>query len=328
MDSLIEEVRGRLIELVGQGVILLPGVVLAIVVLICTRPAAQIVRKGVSKVACKALKSASLRSLLIQTAYAATWTVGILIACIIAFPDVGLTDLIALLGLGSVAIGFAFQDIFKNFLSGILLLLQEPFSLGDQIIVDDYEGTVEEIALRSTQICTYQGEIVVVPNSIVFTSPVQVMTGRPNRRTDLAIGVDYNTPLPHAVSTLKKAAQSVEEIRSNPSVEIDVVGFGDSSIDIMVRYWTHSEQKSVRRIKTQVIMAIKHACDEADINIPYPIRTVYHFDQQKYQDNAPQDNFSQDNAFQDNAFQDNATQDHATQDGVPIESSAKSPINR
>ena len=92
-------------------------------------------------------------------------------------------------------------------------------------------------------------------------------------------------------------------------------------------------KKSVRRIKTQVIMAIKHACDEADINIPYPIRTVYHFDQQKYQDNAPQDNFSQDNAFQDNAFQDNAfqdnaTQDHATQDGVPIESSAKSPINR
>ena len=186
-----------------------------------------------------------------------------------------LADLIALLGLGSVAIGFAFQDIFKNFLSGILLLLQEPFSLGDQIIVGEYEGTVAEIALRSTQIRTYRGELVVVPNSIVFTSPVQVMTGRPQRRTDLAIGVDYNTPLPMAVSTLAQAAKSVEEIKHSPSIEVDIVGFGDSSIDLVVRYWTNSEQKSVRRIKTQMMIALKQACDDADIGIPYPIRTIY-----------------------------------------------------
>ena len=120
--------------------------------------------------------------------------------------------------------------------------MQEPFSLGDQIIVGDYEGTVAEIALRSTQIRTYRGELIVMPNSIVFTSPVQVMPGRPQRRTDLAIGVDYNTPLPKAVKVLQKAASSVEEIKPSPAIEIDIVGVGDSSIDLIVRYWTHSEQ--------------------------------------------------------------------------------------
>ena len=286
MDSLLKEVQGRLVDLVGQSVIILPAIVFAIIILLLTRTAADLVRKGVRRVASRTLKSLSLQSLLVQTSYAATLTAGILLACIVAFPDLGFSDLIALLGLGSVAIGFAFQDIFKNFLSGILLLLQEPFSLGDQIIVEDFEGTVEEIALRSTQIRTYQGELVVVPNSIVFTSPVQVMTGRPNRRTDLAIGVDYNTPLPHAVRTLTEAARSVEEVLTKPAIEVDITGFGDSSIDMVVRYWTRSDQASVRRIKTQMMLVLKQACDEADINIPYPIRTVYHFDQEKYSDNA------------------------------------------
>ncbi|MEL6605229.1 MAG: mechanosensitive ion channel family protein [Cyanobacteria bacterium J06614_10] len=286
MNTLIEEVQGKLVELTAQLLFLLPGIVFALVILLFTRTAANIVRRGVRKVSVRILNSLSLQSLLVQTSYVATWVFGILLACTVAFQDLGFADIIGLLGLGSVAIGFAFQDISKNFLAGILLLVQEPFSIGDQIIVSDFEGTVEEIALRSTQIRTYQGELVVVPNSIVFASPVTVNTGKPQRRTDLAIGVDYNTPLPHAVRTLTEATRSVEEIYPTPSVEVDIVGFGDSSIDMVVRYWTDPQQKSVRRIKTQVILALKKACDEADINIPYPIRTVYHFDQEKYNDNA------------------------------------------
>ncbi|MEL6160835.1 MAG: mechanosensitive ion channel family protein [Cyanobacteria bacterium J06627_32] len=287
MNTLIEEVQSKLVELTAQLLFLLPGVIFALIILLLTRTAANIVRRGVRKLSVRVLNSLSLQSLLVQTSYVATWVVGVLFACTVAFQDLGFSDLIGLLGLGSVAIGFAFQDIFKNFLAGILLLLQEPFSLGDQIIVNDFEGTVEEIALRSTQIRTYQGELVVLPNSIVFTSPVTVNTGKPQRRTDLSIGVDYNTPLPHAVRTLTEATKTVEEVYPSPSIEVDIVGFGDSSIDMVVRYWTHPEQKSVRRIKTQVILALKKACDEADINIPYPIRTVYHFDQEKYNDYAP-----------------------------------------
>ncbi|MBE9070221.1 mechanosensitive ion channel family protein [Leptolyngbya cf. ectocarpi LEGE 11479] len=287
MTSLIQEVKSTLIGLVGQFVGILPGLLMAILIITATSFLAGIVQRLMRRVASKTLNSLSLRSLLVQTSRVGTWAVGILLACVLAFPDLRLGDLVALLGLSSVAIGFAFQDIFKNFLAGILLLLQEPFSIGDQIIVSDYEGTVEDVALRATRIRTYQGEQVVIPNSVVFTSPVQVLTACPQRRTDLGVGVDYNTPLPKATSVLMKALKSVDEVKSNPSPEVDIVEFGDSSINLVARYWTHPEQKCVRRIQTQVMMAIKQAFDQADIGIPYPIRTLYFYNQDQYSDFQP-----------------------------------------
>ncbi|MEG4234162.1 mechanosensitive ion channel [Microcoleus sp. Pol11C3] len=92
------------------------------------------------------------------------------IACVIVFSALRPGNIIGLLGLDSVAISFAFQDIFKNFLSGILLLLHEPFLWGDQIFVEGFEGTVEKISMRSTHILTDRGERVIVPKAIVLTN--------------------------------------------------------------------------------------------------------------------------------------------------------------
>jgi len=287
MDNLLQEIQTSLVSLVGDMVKALPGILIAIGVVLLTRYGANVVRRFTATLASRALGNRSLQSLLVQTSYIGAWVVGILAAGIIAFPDLGLGDLIALLGLGSVAIGFAFQDIFKNFLAGVLLLLQQPFRIGDQIIVNDFEGTVETIALRSTQILTYRGEEVVIPNSIVFTSALQVMTAYAYRRTDLDIGVDYNTPLPLAVETLLAAVTQVDQVLDTPPPEVDIVGFGDSAIDLVVRYWTAPEQKVVRRVRTQVMIALKQACDQADISIPYPIRTVYHFNQARFNDHYP-----------------------------------------
>ena len=169
-------------------------------------------------------------------------------------------------------------------MAGILLLLNQPFQLNDQIIVDDFEGTVESINIRSTIIRNYQGEQIVIPNSIVFTNPIEVLTANSHRRTDIAIGLDYNTPLPKARQILHEATSSVEDVLNEPAVEIDIVGFGDSSINFVARYWTRPQKAVVRRTQTKVIMALKAACDKANLNIPYPIRTVYFFDQQKFND--------------------------------------------
>jgi small-conductance mechanosensitive channel len=189
---------------------------------------------------------------------------------------------IATLGIGSVAIGFAFQDICKNFLAGILLLLEEPFRIGDEVIIGDYQGKIEQIDIRTTQICTYEGEKVLLPNSTVFTNAVKVRTAYSCRRTDLGVGVDYNTSLPQASQVLAATIQQVEGVMSHPNPEIDLVNFGDSSIDFVVRYWTRPQQKEVRQIQTKAIAAIKQAFDEASIKIPYPIRTLYSYEQGKY----------------------------------------------
>lgn len=287
MNPVVKEIQATLIGLIAQGVGLIPAIFIALVVLGITWYVANVVRRLTMAGGRRVLKNRSLRMLMVQTSYVAAWSVGIIVACVLAFPGLVLGDIIALLGLSSVAIGFAFQDIFKNFLAGILLLLQEPFRLKDQIVVDGYEGTVEEIAIRSTQILTYQGERVVIPNASVFTNVVQVRTAFSYRRTDLEIGVDYNTPLPKAVDTLLDAVSQVPGVLSKPEPEVDVVGFKDSSIDMVVRYWTEPERPSVRRTQTQVMIALKAACDHANINIPYPIRTLYYYDQEKFADNSP-----------------------------------------
>lgn len=286
MDTLIESIQTSLGQLLGQSVGVMIAVVIALIVLFLTSYVAGWVRRIVALAVGRTVSSASLRSLAVQTSYVAAWAAGVLVACVIAFPDLRLGDLIGLLGLGSVAIGFAFQDIFKNFLAGILLLLQEPFQIGDQIRVGECEGTVEEIAIRSTQIRTYLGELLVIPNAIIFTSEIQVKTALSCRRTDLPIGVDYNTPLPMAVEVLRDAAMTVDGVFHDPAPIVDIVGFGDSSIDCVVRYWTKPVQADVLRAQTRMMIALKQACDRAEINIPYPIRTVYWYDQEKFSDFA------------------------------------------
>ncbi len=284
MNELLETIINSSKELIGSGVKILPGLLTALILILLTRYAAQFIRQLATQVGKRTVRSKSLQLLLSKTCYITVWVVGVLIACVAAFPGLRLGDIIATLGLGSVAIGFAFQDIFKNFLAGILLLLQEPFRIQDQVIIGDYEGTVERIDIRTTKIRTYTGEQVLLPNATVFTSAVQVRTAFNSRRTDLAVGVDYNTPLSDAAKILQRTIQEVEGVLGNPNPEVDLVSFGDSSIDFIVRYWTLPQQKEVRQTQTKAIVAIKKAFDQADINIPYPIRTLYFYDQEKFND--------------------------------------------
>lgn len=295
MKDLLQEIKSSLLSIFGSSIKAIPAILVAIAILFLTSYAANLTRRMAAIAGRRMLKSQSLRSLLIQISYVATWVAGILFASVIAFPDVGLGDIIGLLGLGSVAIGFAFQDIFKNFLAGVLLLLNEPFRLGDQVIVDKFEGTIEDITIRSTQIKTYQGERIIIPNAIVFTSPVQVLTAMPHRRTDLALGVDYNTDLPRAIQVLLKTVATVQGVLPTPTPEVDAVSFGDSSIDLMVRYWTLPQKVQVRQTRTKVIIALKEACEQANITIPYPIRTLYYYNQEQDGDGFPTSAIDADN---------------------------------
>jgi len=126
---------------------------------------------------------------------------------------------------------------------------------------------------------------VLIPNAIVFTSAVQVLM--PHRRTDLAVGVNYNTSLPEAIALLLQTLSTVGGIFEKLALEIDVVSFSESGIDLMVRYWTPPQKKDVRTIQTAVMIAVKQAFDQVGITILYPVRTFYLFDQQRFEDHFP-----------------------------------------
>lgn len=162
---------------------------------------------------------------------------GLLIALSIAVPTFKPSDVISFLGIGGVAVGFAFRDILQNFLAGILLLLTEPFRIGDQIVVGDYEGVVEEIQTRATFIHTYDGRRAVIPNADLFTQKVLVNTAYDRRRLyyDLAIPEGRD---PDAVrDAVLEAMRSIEGVEVSPPVTALLVDVSPNSAKLRVSWW-------------------------------------------------------------------------------------------
>jgi small conductance mechanosensitive channel len=172
-------------RIINGAISLLPNLILAVVVFILFLILASAAKSLVRRVSQHRQRRQSLALLLGQLAHSLVVILGFLIAISIVAPSFQAGDLIKMLGVGSVAIGFAFQNILQNFLAGILLLLQEPFQLGDWINVIGLAGTVDDIQTRATVVTTADGQRVVIPNAVLFTSPVVV--GRPQDRPGAGI---------------------------------------------------------------------------------------------------------------------------------------------
>jgi small-conductance mechanosensitive channel len=195
-------------------------------------------------------------------------TVGVLLALAVTFPSVRPVDLLAGLGFFSVAVGFAFQDILENLLAGILLLLRQPFAGGDQILVGEHEGTVEQITIRETLITTFDGERTLIPNADVYKSAVVIRTAEPRRRTSFLVGVAYETDLDRAREIAVMALRGVEGIVEDPPPEALLTELASSTVDIDMRYWSGSAQHESRRVLDRAIAAVKAAFDDAGIEMP------------------------------------------------------------
>lgn len=205
--------------------------------------------------------------------------VGFLAACVVIFPSFKPGDIIAGLGITSVAIGFAFKDILQNFFAGLLLLWRRPFKVGDQIRVKDFEGTVEEINMRSTRLKTYDGERAILPNGDVYTSSVLVRTAYDKRRTKFIVGIGYSDSIEDARQVIHGVLAGVDGVLTEPAPWVYVTELAGSSVNLTVFYWTESTQANVLKISDQVVTGIKLALDKAGIDMPFP-HTVVVFDNQ------------------------------------------------
>ena len=249
---------------------LLPQLIIAAVIIVLTWALAKLaVRLAVRAMAHTPLRL-DLRQLIQTLTRLAVWIVGLMIAMTVAIPSLTPAGLFAGLGVGALAIGFAFQDIFENFLAGVLIMMREKMHIGDSIECNSIQGQVEKITLRETHIRQASGELTIVPNSMLFKNPVKILTDRDVRRTEIMVGVSYDADLAQVREIIRGAVRATEHVDLSKPIDVFPVQFSASSIDFQVLWWADAKASDLRGIKGGVMEAIKQALDAARIEIPYP----------------------------------------------------------
>ena len=194
----------------------------------------------------------------------------------ILFPSFQAGSLIQLLGVGSVAIGFAFHDIFQNFLAGLLLLLTGPFRVGDEISVDLYEGTVEDIQTRATTLRTYDGRRIVIPNSDLFTNSVTVYTAFRMRQIEYEFAIDYDEDIRRVKQLLVEALNTIEGVMKEPAAEVLVTKVTDAGITLRIFCWTQIlHQFQLLHLQDNILTTVKDTLVANNIQLPTQTQKIF-----------------------------------------------------
>ena len=200
---------------------------------------------------------------------------GVMIALGVLDLDKTVTSMLAGLGIVGVALGFAFQDIAANFISGIILAIRRPFNIEDVIEVSGVMGVVQDIQLRSTIIKTFQGQIVHIPNQKVFGEIITNYSELGSQRIDLACGVSYDDDLEGVQYATLQAIKKLGYANDEPEPMLHFEEFGDSSINFVVRFWiNYSIQPDFLEARSEAIKVITELYRDKGYTIPFPIRAV------------------------------------------------------
>lgn len=253
----------------------LPTVLLALIVFLLFYIFSRLVRRVVHGVSNRYRRDQNLGVVMGRLAQWFVLLVGLLVALVIIFPTFSPAQMIQLLGIGSVAASFAFRDILENFMAGILLLINEPFRIGDQIVIEGVEGTVLSIDARATVIRTYDGRRVVVPNNELFTNKVTVNTAFEKRRLEYDFGVGYDSDLRSARQLMLEAMGEVEHVMKEPAPDVLLLDLGDFSVKLRARWWITPPFKSdALESYDEVLGRIKEKLTEHGIDLPFPTQKI------------------------------------------------------
>lgn len=273
VDEVISTLNNSLLSAWADFVAHLPLLGIGVLVLLLTWVSALLARRASYLVAGKRVRPSMLR-VVERLLSIGVWALGLLLAAVIVFPGLSPAKALGGLGLLSVAVGFAFKDIFENFFAGMLMLWKYPFESGDFIENGDILGRVESINVRMTTIRKVSGELLIVPNSVLFQNPTQVLTDRPKRRVTIMTGVAYDVDLVAAIEVIENSLKGCKDVMQNEPIQVFANGFGSSSMDIEVAWWCDPTPLGVRRSRHEVVTTVKAALDAAGIEIPFPYRTL------------------------------------------------------
>lgn len=281
MNAEISAAWDKVQSMINGFIALLPNIVLALIVFLLFLFIASRIKALVKRLTRNRRYARNLGLVLGRLAQGATVLIGLFVALSIVIPTFRAGDLVQLLGISGVAIGFAFRDILQNFLAGILILLTEPFQIDDQIVFKGFEGTVENIETRATTIRTYDGRRIVIPNAELFTNSVTVNTAFDYRRLEYDVGIGYGDDIDLAKQLMLDALHSIDEVLKDPAPDVLAMELAESTVNIRVRWWIKPPRRADDlSSRDKVISAIKQKLYvENGIDLPYPTRQILFHDQ-------------------------------------------------
>ncbi|MCB0825554.1 MAG: mechanosensitive ion channel [Armatimonadetes bacterium] len=261
-------------KMVNAAILRLPGVVAGLILLVLFWLVARWVRKAAQKAAERVGAELTGRLLIGRIAFFAVFLLGLLLAASVSVPGFEFGTLVGSLGLGSVAIGFAFKEILENFIAGLYLMIARPFKVGDVIEIGGTRGTVTEIGARAATIQEFNREVVLMPCARLFKEDVRVVTANSIRRLEASVGIPYEADLEATQSLLTEATLSIEEVMDDPGPLVVATQFGQSSIDLTLYFFVNLSEYDGRLVKAKVMQAVMKALTDAKLSVPYPTRTI------------------------------------------------------
>ncbi len=234
----------------------------------------KFIRRTIEKHLNKKQVDKTLVSFLLNLIYFTLLTVVVLAS--LSQLGIETTSFIAILGAAGLAVGLALQGSLSNFASGVLLIIFRPFKVDDVVELADAKGYVEKIQIFTTQIRTFDNKTIIIPNSVITSGKITNFTDKEVRRVDLSIGISYGDNIKQAIDSLMEILNNHPKILKNPAPFVGVNGYGDSSIDLILRPWCKTED--YWNVFFEVNQKIKEEFDSKGISIPFPQRDVHLFE--------------------------------------------------
>jgi small-conductance mechanosensitive channel len=250
----------------GDGVVdRLPYLVAAVVAIVLTVVVARLVRSGVERALRRGRAERHVVVVVATLAYYAAFALGLVVALSLGGVDLGV--LVGSLGLATVALGFALQDIVSNFTAGIVLLLEHPFTEGDHIAIAEAEGEVEEIRVRATRLRAPDGQLVLVPNKLLFTQVLTNSTATMRRRVEVLLEVPYGQDAARARELLLEVAAGLEGVSDDPEPRLLTQQLGQGARRLRLTFWVDSRSDDPDRVRSELLDTAEKRLRDAGVSL-------------------------------------------------------------
>jgi small-conductance mechanosensitive channel len=257
-------IQAKLVDIWNLFFLQLPNLLGGLVFLILLWLVTRVLRRWIMSLTHRR-KRGDLGELLASITTAAVMGLGLLISAAIVFPSVTPSGILSTLGIGSVAIGFAFRDILQNLFAGVLIVITRPFIAGDVIATDKYEGTVERVEARATIIRTSDGRRVAIPNSILYTAPVTINTANSSRRDEFEVILAPGQEMDAVVEAISGSVAEVDGVLKSPGPEVVGQAMSGDGLHALVRWWTPTRGANRIAIHSEVVHAVSRAVAASNI---------------------------------------------------------------